>query len=75
MRYAVINTTTNEIENIIIWDGHSLIELPDGCNAVPCTEEHEAGWNAKFQAPEQTELNAEQQLLQALLEKYGIPNQ
>jgi len=48
MRYAVINTTTNEIENIIIWDGHSLIELPDGCNAVPCTEENEGGWSAKF---------------------------
>lgn len=75
MRYAVINTATNEIQNIIIWDGHSLIELPDGCNAVPCNEEHEAQWSAKFQAPEQTELNAEQQLLQALLEKYGIPNQ
>jgi hypothetical protein len=75
MRYAVINTATNEIQNIILWDGHSLIELPDGCNAVPSTEEHEAEWSAKFQAPEQTELNAEQQLLQALLEKYGIPNQ
>jgi hypothetical protein len=75
MRYAVINTATNEIENIIIWDGHSLIELPDGCNALPCTEEHEAGWSAKFQAPEQIELNSEQELLAALLEKYGIPNQ
>jgi hypothetical protein len=75
MKYAVINTATNEIENIIIWDGHSLIELPDGCNAVPCTEEHEAGWSVKFQAPEQIELNAEQELLLALLEKYGIPNQ
>lgn len=73
MRYAVINTATNEIENIILWDGHSLIELPDGYNAVPCTEEHEAEWSAKFPAPEQSELNAEQQLLQALLEKYGIP--
>jgi hypothetical protein len=75
MRYAVINTATNEIENIILWDGHSLIELPDGCNAVPCTEEHEAKWSAKFQATEQIELNAEQELLAALLEKYGIPNQ
>ena len=75
MRYAVINTATNEIENIIIWDGHSLIELPDGCNAVPSTEEHEAEWSAKFQATEQIELNAEQELLAALLEKYGIPNQ
>jgi hypothetical protein len=74
MKYAVIDTSTNEIENIIIWDGHSLIELPDGCNAVPCTEEHEAEWSAKFQAPEQSELNAEQELLLALLEKYGIPN-
>jgi hypothetical protein len=42
---------------------------------VTCTEEHEAQWSAKFPAPEQTELNPEQQLLQALLEKYGIPNQ
>jgi hypothetical protein len=75
MRYAVINTTTNAIENIIIWDGEFLIELPDGCNAVPCTEDHEAEWSNRLQAPEQTELNAEQQLLQALLEKYGIPNQ
>jgi len=75
MRYAVINTATNAIENIIIWDGESLVELPDGCNAVPCTEEHEAQWSAKFQAPEQSELNAEQELLLALLEKYGIPNQ
>jgi hypothetical protein len=73
MRYAVINTSTSEIENIIIWDGITEIQLPDGCNAVPCTEEHEAEWSAKFQATEQTELNAEQQLLQALLEKYGIP--
>jgi hypothetical protein len=75
MRYAVINTATNGIENIILWDGNSLIELPEGYNAVLCTEEHEAEWSAKFPAPEQSELNAEQQLLQALLEKYGIPNQ
>jgi len=75
MRYAVINTATNEIENIIIWDGTSIIQLAEGCNAVPCTEEHEAEWSAKFQATEQSELNAEQQLLQALLQKYGIPNQ
>jgi len=75
MKYAVINTVTSQIENIIIWDGHSLIELPDGCNAVPCTEEHEAEWSAKSQAPERIELNEEQQLLQALLQKYGIPKQ
>ena len=74
MRYALINLN-NEVENIVIWDGITEVEWPNGCTAVPCTQEHDAEWSAKFQAPEQVELNAEQQLLQALLEKYGIPNQ
>jgi hypothetical protein len=74
MKYVLINAN-NEVENIVLWDGVSEIQWPNGCNAVPCTEEHEAEWSAKFPAPEQSELNAEQQLLQALLEKYGIPNQ
>lgn len=75
MRYAIVNTSTNEIVNIVLWNGVSEVQWPDGCNAVLATEEHEAAWSAKFKTVEQPELNAEQQLLQALLEKYGIPNQ
>jgi len=74
MRYALINLN-NEVENIVIWDGITEVEWPNSCTAVIATPEHEAGWSAKFQAPEQSELNAEQELLLALLEKYGIPNQ
>lgn len=74
MRYALINEN-NEVVNIVLWDGVTELQWPQGCSAVPCTNEHEYQWSAKSISPEQSELNAEQQLLLALLEKYGIPNQ
>lgn len=31
MNYAVINSETNIVENVTIWDGVSLWTPPDGC--------------------------------------------
>lgn len=70
MRYALINKDTGKIENIIIWDGITNIELPDNVLAEVCTEAHETEWNAQ-NYKEPIELNEEQKLLQLLLQKYG----
>lgn len=34
MRYIVVNSTTNIIENVILWDDVSQWSPPDGCFAV-----------------------------------------
>lgn len=70
MRYALINKDTGKIENIIIWDGISQIELPDNIQAVLSTTDHESEWQSQNYV-EPVELNEEQKLLQYLLQKYG----
>lgn len=70
MRYALINKDTGKIENIIVWDGITNIELPDNVQAVLSTEAHESEWLVQ-NYKEPIELNEEQKLLQMLLQKYG----
>jgi|688.fasta_scaffold1537337_2 hypothetical protein len=70
MRYAIIDKETNIIQNIIIWDGNTNLNLPDNIDLVLCDEEIENQWKEKH-TPQTTELNEEQQLLKLLLEKYG----
>jgi hypothetical protein len=70
MNYALINKDTGKIENIIIWDGLTPIDLASNIEAQLCTAEHEAEWSMQNHV-EPIELNEEQKLLQLLLEKYG----
>lgn len=46
MRYALINSN-NEVENIVLWDGITEVEWPNGCTPVIATAEHEAEFSAK----------------------------
>ena len=46
MRYALINSN-NEVENIVLWDGYTEVEWPNGCTPVLATAEHEAEFSAK----------------------------
>lgn len=46
MRYALINSN-NEVENIVLWDGMTEVQWPEGWQIVPATEEHEAEYSAK----------------------------
>lgn len=49
--YAVINSETNIINNVILWDGESNWTPPAGTFAVPLTSEAGIGWkyeNKKF---------------------------
>lgn len=48
MKYALVNKETNKIENIIIWDGITAVEWPNGCTAVLANQEHEAEFSAKY---------------------------
>ena len=69
MRYALINSN-NEVENIVIWDGITEVEWPNGCTPVIATPEHEAEFSAK-NAPASSEPNQlteqELELLRSLL--------
>ena len=69
MRYALINLN-NEVENIVIWDGITEVEWPNGWTAVIATPEHEAELSAK-NAPASSEPNQlteqELELLRSLL--------
>lgn len=55
MRYALINSN-NEVENIVLWDGVTEVEWPNGCTPVIATAEHEAKFSAK-NAPASSEPN------------------
>ena len=46
MRYALINSN-NEVENIVLWDGVTEVEWPNGCTPVLATAEHESEFSAK----------------------------
>jgi hypothetical protein len=70
MKYALINKDNGKIENIIIWDGLTPIDLASNIEAQLCTPEHESAWSLQNHV-EPVELNEEQKLLQLLLEKYG----
>lgn len=69
MRYALINSN-NEVENIVLWDGVTEVEWPNGCTPVIATAEHEAEFSAK-NAPAPSEqaplTEAELELLRNLL--------
>jgi hypothetical protein len=44
MRYAVVNTTSNIVENIVQWDGNSETwQPPDGSIAVEAPDDVEVG--------------------------------
>jgi hypothetical protein len=71
MRYALINED-GFVTNIVIWDGISEVQWPDGCTAVPATPEHESEWNVKNVSPQsnQTPLTDEEmELLRSLLNR------
>lgn len=62
MRYALINSN-NEVENIVLWDGVTEVEWPNGCTAVLATAEHEAEFSAKnLPAPSEQGQLTEQEL-------------
>lgn len=56
MNYAVINTATSNVENVILWDGESEWSPPDGSIAVQ-SDIAQIGWtyvSGEFIAPEPT---------------------
>lgn len=62
MRYALINLN-NEVENIVIWDGITEVEWPNGWTAVIATSEHGAELSAKnVTAPSEQGQLTEQEL-------------
>lgn len=75
MRYALINEN-GLVENIIIWDGVSEVQWPEGCSIVPATPEHETEFSQK-NTPTQTEQlplsDEEMELLRSLLNRIN-PN-
>ena len=71
MRYALINED-GFVTNIVIWDGISEVQWPDGCTAVLATSEHESEWNSKYVSSQsnQTPLTDEEtELLRSLLNR------
>ena len=71
MRYALIDEN-GSINNIVIWDGISDVQWPDGCTAVLATPEHESEWNSKYVSSQsnQTPLTDEEtELLRSLLNR------
>ena len=75
MRYALINEN-GSVNNIIVWDGVSEVQWPDGCTDVLATQEHETEFSQK-NAPTQTEQlplsDEEMELLRSLLNRIN-PN-
>lgn len=54
MRYAIVNNTTNVVENVIVWDGETPYEPEEGRSVVPASDEVSIGWsyvNGIFSAP------------------------
>lgn len=43
-RYCIIETASNLVVNIIIWDGSSEYVPPDGTFLNPATDDVEIGW-------------------------------
>ena len=71
MRYALINEDSS-VNNIVIWDGISEVQWPNGCTVVPATPEHETEFSLKtpLTQTEQSQLTYEEmELLRSLLNK------
>jgi hypothetical protein len=71
MRYALINED-GFVTNIVIWDGISEVQWPDGCTAVPATSEHETDFGAKnvqSQSNQTPLTDDETELLRSLLNR------
>jgi hypothetical protein len=71
MRYALIDEN-GSVTNIVIWDGISDVQWPDGCTVVLATLEHESEWNSKYVSSQsnQTPLTDEEtELLRSLLNR------
>lgn len=69
MRYALINSENN-VENIVIWDGVTEVEWPEGLKAVIATQEHEAEYASKSVSNQNEQVpltEAELELLRNLL--------
>lgn len=46
MRHAVINTETNIVENVILWDGQTEWQCPEGCYTLPLGDQVAGpGWS------------------------------
>jgi len=45
MNYAIIDTTSNLVVNVIVWDGNPPWQPPDGTIAVPITDGAGIGWS------------------------------
>jgi hypothetical protein len=71
MRYALINED-GFVTNIVIWDGISEVQWPDGCTAVLATPEHESEWNSKYTSSQSNHTpltDEEMELLRSLLNR------
>jgi len=54
MRYAIVNTATDVVENVIIWDGETPYEPNEGYIVVSASDQVSIGWlyvNGELQAP------------------------
>jgi hypothetical protein len=54
MRYAIVNSETNVVENVIVWDGETEYEPNEGYIVVPASEQVSIGWHyvdGELQAP------------------------
>lgn len=71
MRYALIDEN-GSVTNIVIWDGISEVQWPNGCTAVLATPEHESEWNVKnvpTQSNQTPLTDEEMELLRSLLNR------
>ena len=71
MKYALIDEN-GFVTNIVIWDGISDVQWPDGCTAVLATSEHESEWNVKnvpTQSNQTPLTDEEMELLRSLLNR------
>ena len=34
MNYALIETATGRVANVIVWDGEAYFQMPDGCELI-----------------------------------------
>lgn len=34
MRYAIVETSTGRVDNVIIWDGEALFAVAEGCELI-----------------------------------------
>lgn len=71
MKYALINEN-GLVENIIIWDGITEVEWPNGWTTVIATSEHETEFNQKNTPTQTNQLplsDEEMEMLRSLLNR------